>query len=58
MKEIRVDIRPVEECGKGVYCSIPVDAAAFDSAKDPEGRSDPAGKLRRADKVYLWGSED
>lgn len=57
VEEIRVDLKPVEECGKGVYCSIPVDAAALASAKDPEGRSDPAGKLRRADKVYLWVSE-
>lgn len=39
VSEIRVDLKPVPEASKGVYCSIPVPGS---------------GKLRRADKVYLW----
>jgi len=38
--EIRVDLKPTEEAGKGIYCSIPVPAVEE--------------KLRRADKVYIW----
>lgn len=37
-EEIRVDLKPVPEAGKGVFCSIPV----------------PADKIRRGDKVYIW----
>lgn len=54
VSEIRVDLKPVGECGKGVYCSIPIPAEALASAVDPEGNILPAEKLRRADKVYLW----
>ena len=39
VSEIRVDLKPVDEAGKGLYCSIPVPGL---------------GKLRRSDKVYLW----
>ncbi|MCQ2145816.1 MAG: U32 family peptidase [Bacteroidales bacterium] len=56
--EIRVDLKPVPEAGKGVYCSIPVSAEALASAVDPEGQSSPTEKLRRADKVYIWASEE
>ena len=43
--EIRVDLKPVPEAGKGVYCSIPVDLG---------GQTE---KLRRSDKVYIWAEE-
>ena len=56
--EIRVDLKPVPEAGKGVYCSIPVSAEALASAVDPEGQSSPTEKLRRADKVYIWATEE
>jgi putative protease len=42
--EIRVDLEPVESCGKGTFCSIPLGEAA-----GGEGF-----KLRRGDKVYLF----
>jgi putative protease len=37
--EIRVDLKPVDRCEKGVYCSIPVNGDV---------------RLRRSDKVYIW----
>ena len=43
--EIRVDLKPVPEAGKGVYCSIPV------------GLGGQTEKLRRSDKVYIWAEE-
>lgn len=39
VSEIRVDLKPVESAGKGVYCSIPI------------GKEN---RLRRSDKVYIW----
>lgn len=48
-KEIRVDLKPVQEATKGTYCSIPVDASLLDSC---------GGKLRRSDKVYIWENTD
>ena len=40
--EIRVDLKPVQEAGKGVFCSVPVDLGG------------QTKKLRRSDKVYIW----
>lgn len=37
--EVRVDLKPVDEAGKGVYCSVAIPGIE---------------KLRRADKVYIW----
>ncbi len=54
VEEIRVDLEPVDSAGKGVFCSIKVPEEAFASARDKIGTADSAGKLRRADKVYLW----
>lgn len=45
--EIRVDLVPVDKCGKGQYCSVPMGAMA----------KEPGFKLRRADKVYLFREE-
>lgn len=45
--EIRVDLVPVDRCGKGQYCSVPMGAMA----------KEPGFKLRRADKVYLFREE-
>ena len=42
--EIRVDLKPVSEAGKGVYCSVPVELGGLTE------------KLRRSDKVYIWES--
>ena len=42
VSEIRVDLKPVQEAAKGVYCSIPADLG---------GQTE---KLRRSDKVYIW----
>ncbi len=55
--EIRVDLKPVPEAGKGVYCSVPVPQEALASAIDPAGNVAPTEKLRRADKVYIWAAE-
>ena len=46
VKEIRVDLEPVQEAGKGVFCSVPVDLGGQTS------------KLRRSDKVYIWNEQD
>ena len=43
--EIRVDLKEVQQAGKGTYCSIPVDAGLLAGC---------GGKLRRSDKVYIW----
>ena len=43
--EIRVDLKEVQQAGKGKYCSIPVDAGLLAGC---------GGKLRRSDKVYIW----
>ena len=45
VSEIRVDLKPVREAGKGTYCSIPAYLG---------GQSE---KLRRSDKVYVWAEE-
>ena len=45
-KEIRVDLEPVQEAGKGVFCSVPVDLGG------------QTAKLRRSDKVYIWNEQD
>lgn len=57
VSEVRVDLKPVEEAGKGVYCSVPIPREALSSAVDPEGIASPTEKLRRADKVYIWAAE-
>lgn len=44
VSEIRVDLKPVREASKGVYCSIPADLG---------GQTE---KLRRSDKVYVWAA--
>ena len=46
VKEIRVDLEPVQEDGKGVFCSVPVDLGG------------QTAKLRRSDKVYIWNEQD
>ncbi len=68
--EIRVDLKPVEEAGKGVFCSIPIDwSQVVPGAREEalglcgDGCSDQACKaieenrLRRSDKVYIWAEE-
>ena len=44
VSEIRVDLKPVREASKGVYCSIPADLG---------GQTE---KLRLSDKVYVWAA--
>ncbi len=46
VKEIRVNLEPVQEAGKGVFCSVPVDLGG------------QTAKLRRSDKVYIWNEQD
>lgn len=48
VREIRVDLEPVDEASKGIFCSVPVDASLLASCE---------GKLRRSDKVYIWKAE-
>ncbi len=69
--EIRVDLKPVEEAGKGVFCSIPIDW----SKVVPGAREEASGlcgdgcnelackaiedsRLRRSDKVYIWDEDN
>lgn len=47
VKEIRVDLKPTDEAGKGTLCSIPI--AFPDDIRTPSGK-----KIRRGDKVYIW----
>lgn len=47
VSEIRVDLKPAEEAGKGTLCSIPV--IFQDDIRTPCGK-----KIRRGDKVYIW----
>jgi len=49
-KEIRVDLKPVEEAGKGVFCSIPVNFSEISDKTDASGER----RLRRGDKIYIW----
>ena len=68
--EIRVDLKPVEEASKGVYCSVPIDwSKVVPGAREEalnlcgDGCSEVACKaieetrLRRSDKVYIWTEE-
>ena len=68
--EIRVDLKPVQEASKGVFCSIPIDwSKVVPGAREEElglcgdGCSEDACKaiqenrLRRSDKVYIWTEE-
>lgn len=48
VREIRVDLKPVDEASKGIFCSVPVDASLLAACE---------GKLRRSDKVYIWKAE-
>ena len=65
--EIRVDLKPVEEASKGVYCSVPIDWSKVVTVAREEalnlcgyGCSEAAcraieeTRLRRSDKVYIW----
>ena len=65
--EIRVDLKPVQEASKGVFCSIPIDwSKVVPGAREEmlglcgDGCSETACKaieesrLRRSDKVYIW----
>ena len=65
--EIRVDLKPVQEAGKGVYCSIPIDwskvvpgareealSLCGDGCNEQACRAIEENRLRRSDKVYIW----
>ncbi len=68
--EIRVDLKPVEEAGKGVYCSIPIDWSKVvpgareealglcgDGCNELACKAIEESRLRRSDKVYIWEEE-
>ncbi len=68
--EIRVDLKPVEEAGKGVYCSIPIDwgkvvpgareealGLCGDGCNELACKAIEESRLRRSDKVYIWAEE-
>ncbi len=68
--EIRVDLKPVEEAGKGVYCSIPIDWSKVvpgareealglcgDGCNESACKAIEENRLRRSDKVYIWAEE-
>lgn len=65
VKEIRVDLKPVEEASKGVFCSIPIDfSEVVPGAGEEDELQEAAGcgalrdhRLRRSDKVYIWSEE-
>lgn len=52
VSEIRVDLKPVPQADKGVFCSIPIDLDTIN-----KNMSVPVEKLRRSDKVYIWAEE-
>ena len=68
--EIRVDLKPVQEAGKGTYCSIPVNwkdvvpgareeamSLCGDGCNELACRAIEETRLRRSDKVYIWAEE-
>ena len=68
--EIRVDLKPVQEAGKGVYCSIPINwkdvvpgareeamSLCGDGCNEQACRAIEESRLRRSDKVYIWEKE-
>ena len=69
--EIRVDLKPVQEAGKGTYCSIPINwkdvvpgareealSLCGDGCNEQACRAIEETRLRRSDKVYIWAEED
>ena len=65
--EIRVDLKPVQEASKGVYCSVPIDWSKVsagvreneeglcgDGCSESACKAIEESRLRRSDKVYLW----
>ncbi len=69
--EIRVDLKPVEEAGKGVYCSIPIDWSKVvpgareeaiglcgDGCDEQACKAIEESRLRRSDKVYIWAEDN
>lgn len=65
--EIRVDLKPVQEASKGVYCSVPIDwnkvsagvrekeeGLCGDGCSESACKAIEESRLRRSDKVYLW----
>lgn len=46
ISDMRVNLQPCNQAGKGVRCSVAVDAS-----------ESPDGKLRRGDKVFVWQEE-
>ena len=68
--EIRVDLKPVQEAGKGVFCSIPIDwshvvpgareeelGLCGDGCNETVCKAIEESRLRRSDKVYIWSEE-
>ncbi len=68
--EIRVDLKPVEEAGKGIFCSIPIDwsqvvpgareealSLCGDGCSETACKAIEESRLRRSDKVYIWAEE-
>ena len=68
--EIRVDLKPVQEAGKGVYCSIPVNwkdvvpgareealSLCGDGCNEQACKAIEESRLRRSDKVYIWAED-
>ncbi len=68
--EIRVDLKPVDEAGKGVFCSIPIDWSQVvpgareevlglcgDGCNELACKALEESRLRRSDKVYIWAEE-
>ena len=69
--EIRVDLKPVQEAGKGTYCSIPINwkdvvpgareealSLCGDGCNEQACRAIEETRLRRSDKVYIWAEEN
>ena len=57
---MRVDLRPAEEAGKGVYCSVAVPLESMPEDKVNTHEAMETGERihpRRGDKVYIWKSE-
>ena len=57
VEDLRVEMKPAQQAGKGIYCSVavpvsemPEDRVTDHPAKEAEERLHP----RRGDRVYLW----
>jgi putative protease len=56
--EIRVDLKPTDQAGKGTLCSIPIDFSKVVAGAGDDFTTGTENRLRRSDKIYIWNETD